>query len=401
MNRFCTQKIRWHIVLGLTAMASFLGSPCVLAEIPLEYDISWTKTLTAENNSSFWDYVDVGRDGQILAVEKSIDVATSANARYWLWEIEASGAVQSRREIDDGRPAEVLGSNIPGSVATILRQKDGFLVVGRIKDEERYSLIKLNSEGTVESSRWFAEKLPHVEFKSACRLDSGDVVLAGAWGRECIAMGINSQAEIAWVRAYDQPRSGRSSELSNVVAINQGEQLLFAGQSGLPDKYGLGPWDVWLIECDRAGAVQREQFFPGRSPSIGSTSIGGLIPILFDVNTTTDSDSRLGMLDAKLQMIWEKQIDVASEWAYPPSANVRKDNVVVAGVVGNQLRIREFDRQGNQTKRLERTLDGFAGTVRLFTNEGELIAVITEYRLKSGSDFPVSVGTILALSDRD
>ncbi len=354
------------------------------------FEIAWCETLRSdERNHAIESLTYDAATDHIFVVDVTSNVQDSRDGEIWLLEFEASGRkvgewLLSRREPDEVVPATF------GLIAGIIPQpNDELLIIGKFDSNRINSVIKVNAKREVLWSKPLSQKITRADFKKALLMPDGNILIVGTFGRQAVLVALNGEGNVNFIRSYKRENNSTTSNsgnesgtmpsvsatFSDILAVNDGANLIIVGQFGEP-KRGKSDVNAWALRCSPMGDIEKEQTFPGRFPRLAGLSESGDVILLYDLGRDIMSDWQLARLNEDMKTSWAKPVDVGQAAPYYPcGVKLTKDRFMVAGGVEDEVRIREFDSEGVLLTSLEQTLSGSVSGATLVANVADEIAV--------------------------
>jgi len=146
---------------------------------------------------------------------------------------------------------------------------------------------------------------------------------------------------------------------------------------------------VWLLWCDRRGHVERERILPGDFPQVAGPLADGTLAMVYDrPRRDLFPHNTVAAIGANLNPVWSKDVDISfSGILFPSICKTAPDRFVVAGVftlVGpavwkRELRVREYDAQGNQLRSFDISVEGSNQHTAVVGNDKQIFVAVTAF----------------------
>ena len=282
------------------------------------------------------------------------DLKEDLGGKYWLWEIDQDG--KRIRDIVLGAVPKSLGAARILFAHNLFRgldiSTDGKICgVGNFEGPAQ-SFVKMNREGRKMSSKFVSQKSlaeNNVKVLKMIRASNDTFLLVGEGSSdEEIVMKVDSRGNRLWKKTYE---SGQFSRFVDGTSIKNGGDFLLVGYVADSGSYPVvGQSDVWILRCDAKGNMVTEKLFPGRKPEVCQLDSGNFV-VAYDKSTKLNTvDWRVRAFTPNLKLLWEKQI-IESRGSPLVAAKMKAvsgDSFVIAGCIGVQTRVYQYDKAGNE-----------------------------------------------------
>jgi hypothetical protein len=345
---------------------------------------AWAITLDSDGRSHLWDFVSaltLGEEQYILAVEKSATAATCRDVRFRIWQIAKDGAIVSQIDLDADRSTDEATHCLPGSVAGAFRGPGrSLLLVGKVKRESQYSLIKVDLDSQDMSILPLPKSIAGCQFRGV----AAERILTGDLGKAGLVVSFELDGSISWSKTYS--RGEVDCQITGGAKLGDGS-LVLIGQTGTPDRAGLGFTNVWTAKCDDRGSIVDERIFAGRSPRIAGPSSGELVAVCYDGAAGAVTDHRLALLRADLTTVWDQKAEVGpSLWSHSLEiAMLSKERLALVGVVSGNLVVRQVDLQGHTLSIHSGAVKGAIGSPHVAVVDDSLVVGVRTGVRSSGA----------------
>ena len=344
------------------------------------FTLEWTQVTPMDAQRHVWDYIEyLPRLNRLIAVEIAADgIGKRNNATFTLWEFSEQGKLISKVLLAKPPPETIIPLS-GGRILDAVALPDGeLLIIAKIDNENTTSLLRLSQDRTKISTKALPKKLLGSQFYKGVTFQSDQLLLVGVQEQPMVVC-IDFKGNVVWARSYDRPKT--MDWFTDVIVMRNRKNFIVAGQSGHFNKFGGGPSDVWLLRCDADGKVVDEKLFPGRTPHIAGPLEGGGVGMIFDLRNDIMSDQSVALVDASLNVVWQKSADISATMAERPAiAQAGHDHFVIADITTNQLRVRQYDLHGNIVKNYRKAFgdgDRTRGSVRVAVH-GDRVFVGTD-----------------------
>lgn len=180
------------------------------------------------------------------------------------------------------------------------------VVIGQFGKSGEWSVIHLDGEGKIVASVVHMDR--GTEFNSAVLLPKEEgVLLAGVTAGAGTVWRLNLDGTVQWKQVYLSKTDRTKQDVAgffSIAATGESGHFVVAGAFAKLNKFGLGDSTIWLMRCDEHGKSVSEAEFPGRRPSICPLS-NGLFAMVYDSNTTIETDIRIRGVSLDLQTKWD------------------------------------------------------------------------------------------------
>ena len=330
--------------------------------------LKWQMPTSADGQSHAWERACFSKDGKsILAIEKGIDKQGSV-LNVSLSEISLKG--------DRVRHVQLFGDQIQQRYSPAVRPlipamavtPNGILLVAYLESDYHASVVRLDHAWKLVSSERLPESLSGAIFLTSVTLPDG-LLLLGSNGPAAIVAKLDLKGGVDWTRAFT--REGRMNVISDAVLSRDGKDLHLAGHSGVTNKLGFGPQDVWMIKATVDGKERHEQFFPGRRPVLAGPFEDGNLAILYDTETLFDTRNRLRIVDPEFKQVSDTPIETGSH------VTIHRPSLAMSGknrfLMGGDAKLVEYDSAGKPIGKLGANLPFHQSSLVL--NESGILVV--------------------------
>jgi hypothetical protein len=269
--------------------------------IKLYSEENWTDTdsklITVDSNGFF-----------VIGFSSFRKAESSYDFRLWIWKFDLQG-----NRIWD-KPIivpDVNENNIIIWDSLFVCPKNELMIIikgtkhqtGTSKTKENIWLLKLNKEGDVSFSKELSIGKYSCVLRNIAKIKDGYLISGQKLGDntpDAWTMKIDFNGNTLWEKFYDK---GKSEDAISMAAVEDGSFTL-AANSGEYNKFGGGPSNIWIIKCDSAGNILTETSFPGRLPTIATTS-NGHYAVCYNTADFPTLEAYVVGLDRELHKTWE------------------------------------------------------------------------------------------------
>lgn len=327
-----------------------LASGNVFAEETLK-TLKWKLDTTQDGLSHVWERACFSADGSsILAIEKGVD-QQSAVKSVTLREISRAGKVVREQLLFADRLSKRSSPPIRPFTMAMSPVPEGMMLVATVDDDLQPSIVMLDENWDVVTVTPLAKLIANAILVNSVNHVDGTILL-GTNGKEAVAAQLSLKGEVAWSRSYS--REKRSSALTACCRSQDGSILYLFGHTGITNKFGVGPQDLWIIRATAEGQVIDEQFFPGRNPVAAGPFEDGNLAVLFDVKTDFNTENRLRIIDGTGKKLSESPIEMGSFFTIhrPSMHKYGKNRFLMAG----DAKVVEYDSLGREIGRIGKNM---------------------------------------------
>jgi hypothetical protein len=250
-------------------------------------------------------------------------------------------------------------------------------LVGKF-DGPAQSIMKINQQRNVSKPIEFTNKNNRGEtgilILNRIDIPGNNLLLIGRDEDEKgLIIKVNSEGAQLWKRSY-RIGQGQVDLFTDGLTVAGKEGFVIAGCSAnakgkFPDVTG----DDFILLCNAQGDVIAKDIFtgnpwPGKQPQICQENSGNFVVVYDKSIGLQGSDVNIRAYTPDLKFLWEKQV-VKSEEKKPSTFNItvkpRNGFIVAANVDFGNLRVYEYDKDGNQVANLSMDKEVWVGNIGL------------------------------------
>lgn len=273
-----------YIVAGWTTSFGAGGADFWVLKLDPKGNVEWQRTYGGAGAEQAWS-VDLTGDGGYVVAGGSTSFG-AGGADLWVLKLDRSGDIDWQRTYGGLKDDGGGGGAYEEYVVRVLEEENGNYVV------------------------------------------ASNTLSFGAGGRDIWVLGLDSEGEILWQKAY----GGVYGEYLWSFQETEGGYIIpGVSESFSPDESG----DLWVLELDRSGGIEWQRVYGVQgywydALSVGATSDGGSIVGGY-YEEERDWDLTLLRLDSRGNVLWHRAYEYSWDW---PNAIQELDEggYVVAGV---------------------------------------------------------------------
>jgi hypothetical protein len=207
--------------------------------------------------------------------------------------------------------------------------------------------VRLDDNGSVASSIEFSSKIV-LEVDRMIKTNGGFLfygsVHKGIQKCDAIVIKTDLDGNEIWRREYDK---GKMESVSG-IALQKDGGFILGIDSGVYNKFGGGPSEVWIIKCDPNGNILGETTFEGRHPTV--TINGAITAVVFNKENFPQQDVAIVGLDGDLKTIWriDSLFGKADGLGMLRTIVNKQGNFVLAGNKFGAAALWEISKDGNR-----------------------------------------------------
>jgi hypothetical protein len=217
-----------------------------------------------------------------------------------LWKIDLQGKELWVKDVN--LPAWQTDKSFIPSRSFSLQDEPTLLIIESLGPKPRRAwLLRFDDAGSVVFSKEFSSQ--QVFDVQGLRKTTGGFLLYGSDYKG----GQNSDARVTkldqdgnevWRREYDKGKM----EWGTGLAPQEDGGFILGANSGIYNKFGAGPSEVWIIKCDRDGNILKETTFEGRHPTVIGN--GDITAVVFNKENFPQQDMAVVGLNGELETLW-------------------------------------------------------------------------------------------------
>jgi hypothetical protein len=339
----------------------------------------------------------------------------SSEGKSWLLEVDPhSGDIVKRSFLKNitGSKATVISAPLLISSLTVSENND-ITVVGKF-DNSVKSIMKVNRRANTSKSIEFYGKSNAINknsggedfslILSGINLSGGNLLLIGGDRDKGLIIKVDSEGTRLWDRSY-RIGQGQVDLFTDGLAVgNRGEFIIVGCSTKVSGKFPAATGDDFILQCNAQGDVIAKDIFtgnpwPGEQPRVCQLSRGNFVVVYGKGMELKHSDVNIRAYSPDLKLLWEKPI-VKSEENKPSSfkiaATPKNGFILAANIDFGNLRVYEYDENGNQVANLSKDKEVWLGNIGLACMDKKAL-VVFQTRPSTGQGEELSRIKIIAL----
>jgi len=326
-------------------------------------EILWQKEIAPESSFNYYlgPIAFNKTTGKLLLSMASFRPPGDSDGKIWLMEIDPdSGKVTKKTFMRDINKDKFVDAATACLITSMTVSKNDIILTGKFFNKSVSSIIKIDQQNNTSKYIELNDKKgKNVKINNIFSLDSENVLFVGR-NREgkSLIIKADSEVDMLWEKNY-LIGQGNKELISDGVAVGNDGGFAIIGwyMKGKFSDRSISVVDFISRHNKQGDIIAKDEFKGGATGGLGSLheicqeSSGNIIAVYEGGIGLPYSDVKIRAYTSDLKFLWEKRV-VKSKEAKPSTFNItakpRNGFIVAANVDFGNLRVYEYDKEGNQ-----------------------------------------------------